>query len=135
MLFGSWFKVLSVMGGVAILLSTAGIFSIMAFTVSRRTHEIGVRVALGAGRGRILTSIFSRAFKQIGLGIGVGAALILFLLLALSFAEPEFQPRAIHSAFLAAYLVVMLCVCTLACLVPMGRALAVEPVDALRAEG
>jgi hypothetical protein len=132
MSFNAWFKVLLAMGGMGILLATAGIYSIMSFTVSRRTREIGVRVALGADRVRIARSILRRALKQIALGVLVGAALI-----ALFMANPElgYQPEWWHLAVLLGYLAFMAAVCGLACIVPTARALAVEPTEALRAEG
>ncbi len=121
--------------GIGLLLSTAGIFSVMSLTVSRRTREIGVRVALGADRRRIVAATFSRPLKQVGLGVGAGGVLLLFLLLLLPLSEVEYRPEAVHAAFLAAYLAVMLCVCMLACIVPMRRSLAVQPTEALKAEG
>lgn len=135
LLYGSYFWVLLAEGGIALLLSTAGIFSIMAFTVSRRTREIGVRVALGADRRRVVTTVFSRTLKQIGLGVGAGGVLLLFLMALLRFSDLEYRPEAIHAAFVAAYLAVMLAVCMLACTVPMRRALGIEPTEALRADG
>ena len=54
---------------VVLLLSATGIHALMSFTVSRRTREIGIRTAHGAGSGSIVQVIFSRAFFQIGLGV------------------------------------------------------------------
>ena len=131
LVWGSYFWVVLAGGGIGLLLSMAGIFSVMSLTVSRRTREIGVRIALGADRRRIVTAIFSRALKQVGLGVGAGGVLLLFLLLLLPLSEIEYRPEAVHAAFLAAYLAVMLCVCMLACIVPMRRALGIEPTEAL----
>jgi predicted permease len=58
-----------------LLLSVAGIYAMMSFTVARRRREIGIRAALGANSGRVLTGIFARAGAQVGTGIGVGLAL------------------------------------------------------------
>ncbi|MEX2284335.1 MAG: FtsX-like permease family protein [Gemmatimonadota bacterium] len=58
---------------IVLLLSVSGIYSIMAFTVTRRTREIGIRVALGGNRRRVLWSIFSRALVQVTLGVMAGA--------------------------------------------------------------
>ena len=57
-----------------LLLSAAGIYALMSFTVTRRRREIGIRAALGAHPRRILASIFSRALGQLALGLMVGAA-------------------------------------------------------------
>jgi len=55
-----------------VLLSAAGIYALMSFTVSRRRREIGIRIALGARIGRVLAGIFARAMSQIGIGIVLG---------------------------------------------------------------
>lgn len=133
MSFEAWFKVLLVMGGMGILLATAGIYAILSFTVSRRTREIGVRVALGADRIRIVAAILHRALEQIGLGVGIGGTLIAAFLLF----NPElgYAPEWWHVGVFLGYLAFMSTVCALACIVPTSRALAVEPTEALRAEG
>ena len=136
LIYRSVFWALVAGGGIAVLLSNAGIFSIMSFTVSRRTREIGVRVALGADRSRIVKTVSSRALKQIGLGVGAGGALLSALLLWWSIRpDIEYRAEAVHGVLVVAHLAVMTCVCTLACIVPMRRALGVEPTEALRAEG
>ena len=63
-----------------LFLSAAGIFSLMSVSVARRTREIGLRVALGASRGRVLAGIFSRALLLIGSGIVAGNAVVVILL-------------------------------------------------------
>ncbi len=73
---GLWMKITAVMTAVALLLSLSGIYSVMSFVVARRTREIGVRVALGASRGRVITAIFRRPLIQVGLGVVAGGALI-----------------------------------------------------------
>ena len=65
-----------VMTAVALLLSLAGIYAVMSFIVARRTREIGVRVALGASRLRVVREIFRRPLIQVALGILAGAALV-----------------------------------------------------------
>ena len=71
-LLGMWLRATLVMTAVALLLSLAGIYAVLSFTVARRTREIGVRVALGANRRRVLTAIFRRPLTQVGLGIAAG---------------------------------------------------------------
>ena len=73
---GLWLRVTIVMTAVALLLSLAGIYAVLSFIVARRTREIGVRVALGASRQRVVGAIFRRPLSQVGLGILAGAALI-----------------------------------------------------------
>lgn len=131
--YESWFWVILSAGGIGLLLALAGIYSIMAFTVSRRTREIGVRVALGAGGKQVVASIFSRAFTQVGIGVVVGGLLFLALVFALS--GGTIRPGAKELVMTGAYLAVMFGVCMLACTVPTHRALNIQPTEALKAEG
>jgi putative ABC transport system permease protein len=126
------------MTAVALLLSLAGIYAVLSFTVSRRTREIGVRVALGASQRGVLVAIFRRPLTQVGLGIAAGAALIGFGAVGLSHTY-QFQdwPNRLslgQVALLVAYAAFMLGVCLLACVVPTRRALRVEPIVAMRVE-
>ena len=133
-----WLRTTLVMTAVALLLSLAGIYAVLSFTVARRTREIGVRVALGADRRRVLTAIFRRPMTQVGLGIAAGAALIALGAAGLS-RTYQFQhwPGGLAAgqvALLVAYAAFMLGVCLLACVVPTRRALRVEPIVAMRVE-
>ena len=135
---GMWLRATLVLTAVALLLSLAGIYSVLSFTVARRTREIGVRVALGASRRGVLTAIFRRPLTQVGIGIAAGATLIYLGAQALSHTY-QFQntPIALSAGevvLLVAYAAFMLGVCLLACVVPTRRALGVEPMEALRAE-
>ena len=127
--YESWFLVVVVAGALGLLLSNAGIYSVMAFTVSRRTREIGVRVALGADRRRIVAAILSRSFVQVVLGVVVGAV---FLVAVLVLTDSGFRPSAKGAGLLASYMAAMMGVCLLACIVPTRRALRVDPTEALR---
>jgi ABC-type antimicrobial peptide transport system permease subunit len=125
-----WFRLLLLVSSVALILSLAGIYAVMAFTVARRTREIGVRVALGADRRRVIAAIFRRPLAQIALGILVGTAVVAVLVRGI---VGELSPREI--GLVGAYVLVMAGVCMLACIVPTRRALRVEPTEALREEG
>ena len=137
-ILGMWIRMTLVMTAVALLLSLAGIYAVLSFTVARRTREIGVRVALGADRRRVLTAIFRRPLTQVGLGVAGGATLIAVGALALSrttqFASAPSGLSVGQVALLVAYVAFMLGVCLLACVVPTRRALRVEPVVAMRVE-
>jgi predicted permease len=107
-----------------LLLSAAGIHALMSFTVARRTREIGIRAALGAGQGRIVASIFSRAFLQIGAGLLAGSGLAALMGLG----------STRQMLLLLAADAIMLVVGLGACALPLKRALGIDPTEALRAE-
>jgi putative ABC transport system permease protein len=130
-----WFRLLAVITGVALTLSLAGIYSVMAFTVSRRTREIGVRIALGAEPRRVALAILSRPLKQVVAGVILGAALVALLIGTAASDHLTILMVARQSGKLVVYSLAMLGVCLLACVVPVRRALAVQPTEALRAEG
>jgi len=112
------------------LLSLMSIYSVVDFTVSRRTREIGVRVALGASPRSILASIFRRPLIHVGIGIAVGGLLVV----ATSSGMFGGLPSVLESVLMAGYVALMWAVCMLACFVPTRRALRVHPVEALRAD-
>lgn len=114
---------------VALLLSLAGIYAVMSFTVARRTREIGIRVALGANARGIVIGIFRRPLTQVGLGIAAGAVLVLWLM---GGTERLLPPGDL--ARLGLYVLFMTAVCLLACVVPTRRALSIEPTEALKAD-
>jgi len=119
---------------VAMVLAAAGVYALMSFTVSRRTAEIGIRVALGADPKGIVVATFSKAFAKIVIGILVGAVPAAAIAISLG---PEVSPTAGTSVtvmtFAFATLTVML-ITALACVVPARRALRIQPTDALKAE-
>lgn len=110
---------------VVLLLSATGIHALMAFTVARRTREIGIRAALGASTGHIVRGIFSRAFIQISIGLLVGSGLVALV----GFGSMR------QLLLLLAADGVMLVVGLTACALPLRRALRIDPTEALRAEG
>ena len=124
------FRALVSVTAVALLLSLAGIYAVMAFTVARRTREIGVRVALGSNARQIVTTIFARPLKQVAFGIGVGMVIVTTLVKLVLESITLTEAGAI-----AGYAALMLGICLLACIVPTRRALAIQPTEALRADG
>jgi predicted permease len=113
-----------------LLLSAAGIYALMSFTVTRRRREIGIRSALGADPRRILRSIFSRAAGQLGAGLAVGLAAAA-LLDGLAGGELLAGKGAV---LLPGVAVLMLTVGLLAALGPARRGLRIQPMEALREE-
>jgi hypothetical protein len=126
-----WFRLTVLVSAVALVLSLAGIYAVMSFTVARRTREVGIRVALGAGSRRVVASIFARPLAQVGLGVAAGGVLAAALLVGMTGGAVS----AAGGALVVAYSAIMLGVCLLACVVPTRRALRVPPTEALRAHG
>ncbi len=112
-----------------LLLSAAGMYALMSFTVTQRRREIGIRVALGAQPRRLFASIFGRALWQLGLGIAAGS---LISMLAVSAAGLE---PALATGLLLAVAAIMLAVGVLAAIGPARRSLRVPAADALRSDG
>jgi hypothetical protein len=134
-----WLRLSVLLAAIAVLLSLAGIYAVLSFTVARRTREIGVRVALGASRARLVAAIFRRPLTHVILGVLTGGALIALMAFAAAggdggLARVEGGFSLANVALLLAYAALMLAVCLLACVVPTWRALSVEPTEALRAE-
>jgi predicted permease len=125
-----WLRITMVLTAVALLLSLAGIYAVLSFTVARRTREIGVRVALGASRLKVVAAIFRRPLIQVVIGVVAGGALIA----AGAFVLAQGGLSLSQWALLLGYAALMLAVCLIACIVPTHRALRVEPTEALRAE-
>jgi ABC-type lipoprotein release transport system permease subunit len=124
--FSSWATAL--IGVIALLISIAGTYSVMAFTVARQTREIGIRMVLGADRRRIVTGVFSRALIEIALGILAGALIWGYVIV--------YQlGGADRIGLLLTTAAVLLLVGLLACGVPVRRALSIEPAMALREGG
>lgn len=117
--------VVGLVSGLVMLLSAMGIHALMSFTVSRRTREIGIRVALGAGARGIVTSIFRRAFLQLAAGLVIGSGIGVLLGM-----QSALQVKMLIGANAMMFVVGML-----ACAVPVRRALRVDPAEALRAGG
>jgi hypothetical protein len=111
-----------------LLLSAAGIYALMSFTVAQRTREIAIRAALGAAPHRLLLSIFGRATRQLALGVLVGSLLSCAVFLNSDLGVGR------ASTLLFTVAAVMLTVGLLATLGPARRGLRIQPSDALRAD-
>lgn len=114
----------------ALLLSAAGLYSLMSFTVSQRRKEIGIRAAMGADARQLLRSIFAKAAWQLGLGIACGIVLSLLL----DVAAGGDMLGSFGRAFLPVMSMVMFGVGLGAAIGPARRGLRIQPTEALRAE-
>jgi len=122
----------SLLGALALMLASVGLYGVVSFAVSRRSHEIGVRVALGAQRGDVLRLILRQGLSLTGIGIGIGIVVSLagsFALADLLYGVGAGDP--VSFIFVALFLVA---VAALACYIPARRATKVDPVVALRYE-
>ncbi len=117
--------------GSALLLSAAGLYALMAFTVAQRRREIGIRSALGAQPGQLLAAVFRRAFWQIGAGSAVG---ILAAYLVGRYVPIEQVGGLPIPGVLPGAAAFMLLVGVLASLGPARRGLRIDPTEALRSE-
>ena len=123
---------LGVFGALAAILAATGIYGVMAYAVSRRAREIGIRMAIGASQSQVLTMIARRAAILIGSGTAVG--------LAAAFALGRLIERILYGVEPtdpATYVVVfgmMLTIALLACWIPAQRAIRIDPMTSLRQE-
>ncbi len=122
--------ILAVFAGVALLLASIGIYGVMAYTFSQRTHEIGVRVALGAQRSDILRMALGEGMLLVAIGLGVGligAAIVTRFLRSMLFSVTATDPLTFASIAL-----LLAAVALFACFIPAQRATQVDPLVALR---
>jgi predicted permease len=112
--------------------AAVGLYGVLSHSVSRRTHEIGVRLALGAGLGRVRWLVLSEVFSPVAVGIATGLLATFWLT---RFVESQlFQVAPNDPWVLGAIVTVLVSVCGIAIFVPMRRAAHVEPAEALRVE-
>jgi putative ABC transport system permease protein len=124
------------MSTIALVLSLAGIYAITSFTVSRRTREIAVRLALGAQISNIVATVFRRPFFQVAMGVAVGCVMMGSLVaVALRDSDVGVGTVTRHAALLLVYGATMMAVCALACIGPLLRVFRVEPTHVLRDDG
>ena len=121
---GAW--VFMAVAGIVLMLSVAGIYALMSFTVSRRTREIAIRTAVGAPRGQIMRTVFGRAALQLFMGVALGGVIAVPVLWD-GVADEGPRTLVVVSLLLLGGGVV-------ACLIPVRRALAVQPAAAMKAD-
>ena len=124
--------VLSGFGLLALVLAAIGLYGVIAYRVSLRTQEIGVRMALGAGRGAIFRDVLCHGVAIAVAGVVIGEVLAIPASRALASVQASIRPAA-PSAHVAVA-VIWVAVALLACYVPASRASRVDPMEALRRE-
>jgi putative ABC transport system permease protein len=123
---------MALFAGLALVLATIGIFGVIAYTVSQRTQEIGIRLALGAQRKDILAMVMKHGFKLtfLGMTIGLAGAFAISRLLA----SLLFRITATDAITFLAVVGLICGVALMACYVPARRAMRIDPLTALRYE-
>ncbi|HEX6669487.1 MAG TPA: ABC transporter permease, partial [Gemmatimonadales bacterium] len=115
----------------ALCITAAGLGGVVAFSVSQRTQEIGVRMALGAGRAEVLGMVLREGLRLVGLGLVLGA--LAAVLLSGLLAGLLFHVETTDPLTFAGMALVLVLIAAAACLVPARRAATVDPLVALRA--
>ena len=119
-------------GMTALLLAVLGIYGVISYSVTRRTREFGVRMALGAQRRNVLGNVLSMGGRLVGAGIVIGVVGAFFCVRLIG--DLLFQVKTTDFATFAAVIGVVVAVGLVACLVPARRAAKVDPMIALRYE-
>ncbi len=125
-------RLTSLLGILALVLAAIGLYGVTAYTVERRTAEIGIRMALGANRASVLRMVLRGALSQVGIGILIG--LPAALLVARAMRSQLYGVAAYSPLVLASTALVLFVAAWLAALLPAQRAAGIEPVIALRTE-
>jgi putative ABC transport system permease protein len=125
------------LGVVALVLAAVGIYGVMSYSVSQRTHEIGVRVALGATSSQVFGLVLRQGLglAVIGVVLGLAGSYVLTRFLPAGISESLlYQVSGTDRLIFALVPIVMSTVAVAACLIPARRATAVDPITALRYE-
>jgi predicted permease len=124
--------ILSIFAGIGLILVAIGTYSVLSYTVSRQTHEIGIRMALGAAEKSVFWMVLRMGGTLIGIGLAVG--LVASLILNRLIANQLWGVKPHDPLTMISVIVVIAIIGTAACLVPARRATGVDPLEALRYE-
>ena len=121
---------LTVFGALSLLLASLGVYGVLAFSIARRTREIGIRMALGANRRRVCALVLSEGMTLVGLGLALGLGAGFYASTSIRRFLFDVSPRDV--ATFAVVPCVLAAVALLACYLPARRAMRVDPMTALR---
>ena len=125
-------ELFSAFGVLAVMVAALGVYSVLAYSVSQRRQEVGVRIALGAQTGHVLRLVVGEGMRTVAVGVGIGVAMVMALgqlVTSLLYGVSAHDPLTIGIAVL-----VLATVGVLASAVPAWRASRLDPMEALRAE-
>ncbi|MGO8699729.1 MAG: FtsX-like permease family protein [Limisphaerales bacterium] len=125
-------NIAAVFAGVSLLLCAIGIYGVLAYSVLRRVREIGIRMALGAQRGDVLTMVMFERGRLVLIGVGLGLMAAFWLTRLLQSQLFEVSPT--DPLVMTVVVLVLLAVALLACYLPARRATKIDPMTALRYE-
>jgi putative ABC transport system permease protein len=125
---------LGILSGLALTLAAIGIYGVMSYSVAQRTHELGIRMALGAERRRVLRLVLGQGLwlATVGIALGFAATVLLNLVLTRTLGSLLFQVGRFDPFTLGGVAALMVLVAALACFAPAHRATRVDPMAALR---
>ena len=125
-------RLMMLFGGLALLLATVGLYGVTAYTVARRTSEIGIRMALGAERRGVVAMILRSALAQTLLGLAIGVPIAYY---CVRFVKSQlYEMDNVSAGAMAVAVVTLLMAAFVAGLIPARRAASIEPALALRSE-
>jgi len=125
-------RLATLFGALALLLATVGIYGVTAYTVARRTSEIGIRMALGAERSKVIAMVMRGTMIQAALGLAIGVPATL---LCVRFIEAQlYDVQGMDAGVLAGSILTLVLAAAIAGLIPARRAASIDPVQALRME-
>jgi macrolide transport system ATP-binding/permease protein len=125
-------RLMTLFGGLALLLAAVGLYGVTSYNVARRSSEIGIRMALGAARGGVIAMIMRGAMIQTVLGLAIGIPVAFF---CVRFVQSQlYEITSADARVVAGAVVTLVAAACIAAMVPARRAASIDPVHALRME-